>query len=256
MNTQRTTGAVLVSLTALLLGACSTDDASDGGERSSASSEAPTDTSASDSPSLESPSAGGPTDADDSGYHVLGATSSELEAGRWAVTAAGSGDAPLAVLDLPAGVFGGSEFVWDNKGWIFGYWTVDGVYVDPCTRAGGTFDAEWTPDLFVEALAAQRRTTTLHPAPVRLGGYRGTYVELASPAGLDVSACRADQLAIFKTTGKSHHWVEGADVTMRYWAVDVDGELVILSGAVLPGATKAQARQLTDVVESVRFKRA
>jgi len=250
MNTQRITGAVLFSLTALLLGACSDDAASSGGESAAASSEPTSVTSPSDSASSVAPSA----TEDASGYNVVGASSGELEPGRWAITAAGSRDVPLAVLDLPAGGYGGGEYVWDNKSWVVGYWTVGGVFVDPCTR-GEAFDVKSTPDIFVEALAAQQRTTTAHPAPVRLGGYDGTYVELTPPAR-DFGSCRGDALTIFETTEKGdHHWIAEAGVTMRYWALDVDGELVVLSGALLPGATDAQAQQLTDIVESVRFKR-
>jgi hypothetical protein len=252
MNTQPTAAAVLATLTALLFSACSDDSTSGAGEQST--------------PSAESSSAGPSTAAtsttdETSDYRLLGPTSrADLEPGRWAVTASGSRDVPLAVVDLPEGLNGGGEYIWsspEDGGWILGYWTVDGVYLDPCTRKG-TFDTRGLkfPDIWVEALAAQRRTETSRAVPVTLGGYDGIYVELTAPAGLDYSTCREERLTIFETTTKGgHHWIADPGVVERYWVLDVDGERVVLTGAVSPETTASQTDQLTRIVESVQFER-
>lgn len=253
MNTQHTTGALLASLTTLLLlGACSEASTPSAGEQSPPSTE-----SSSKSPSPASTSATGA--APD--YNLLGpASTADLAAGRWAVTASGSRDVPLAVVDLPEGLNGGAEYIWaspENGGWILGYWTVDAVYLDPCTRKG-TFDTRKLkfPDIWVEALGAQRRTETSRAVPVTLGGYDGIYVELTAPTDLDFSTCRGKRLTIFETTAKGgHHWIAEPGVVERYWVLDVDGEQVVLTGAVTPETTDAQAEQLTRVVESVQFER-
>jgi hypothetical protein len=255
MTTQRTAGAVLATLAALLLGACSDDS------RSSAGGQPPP---LSDSSSAE-PSSAGPSTPDDAPhYNLLGPTShTNLQPGRWAVTAGGTRGAPLAVLELPAGLNGGSEYIWtvggapENDGWTLGYWTVGGVYLDPCTRKG-TFDTRKLkfPDIWVEALAAQRRTETSPAVSVTLGGYDGIYVELSSPTGLDFSTCRDDRLTIFETTAKGgHHWIAEPGVVERYWVLDVDGERVVLTGAVSPKSTDSQIEQLEQIVESVQFVR-
>lgn len=257
MATQRTAGAVLVpaTLAALLLGACSDDSTPSSDDQPPPSFE-----SSSAGPSSSDPA---PTD-DASDYSILGPTSTaDLEPGRWAVTASGSRDVPLAVLDLPAGLNGGGEYIWsqggapENDGWILGYWTAGGVYLDPCTRKG-MFDTRELkfPDIWVEALASQRRTETSRAVPVTLGGYDGIYVELTAPTKVDYSTCRADRLTIFETITKGgHHWIADPGVIERYWVLDVDGERVVLTGAVSPETTDAQAEQLTRVVESVKFER-
>jgi hypothetical protein len=254
MNTQRTAGAVLATLTALMLGACSDDSTSSTGEPSSAPSGA----------SSAEPSSAGPSTPDDTlGYNILGpSTRTNLNPGRWAVTAAGSRDVPLAVVDLPERFNGGGEYIWsvggaaENDGWIIGYWTVGGVHVDPCTRAGGTFETEHFPDLWVEALAAQRRTTTSRAVPVTLDGHHGLYVELSLPTHLDYSTCRGNGLAIFDVSTKGDvHLIDTPGVVERYWVLDLDGERVVLVGMLLPGTTDSQADQLTEIIESVQFER-
>jgi hypothetical protein len=256
MNTQHTAGAVLATITALLLGACSDDATSSTGEPSPLSTE-----SSPTSPSSSSPSPA----ADASDYKVLGPTSrANLEPGRWAVTAAGHRGAPLAVLDLPEGLNGGSEFVWslggtpENDGWIFGYYTVGATFPDPCTRAGEKFDPEEVgfPDVWTEALDAQRRTTTSDAVPVTLGGYHGVYLELTAPRNLDFDTCREGILSIFETTRKGrNHSIVTPGTVERYWLLNVDGERIVLTGAVTPETTDAQLTQLTEVVESVEFER-
>ncbi len=255
MNTQHTARALVATLAALLLGACSDDATSSTEVQSSPSAE---------SSSAEPSSAGPSTPDDTSDYNLLGPTSrTNLQAGRWAVTAAGSRGAPLAVLELPAGLNGGSEYIWtvsgatENDGWTLGYWTGGEVYLDPCMRKG-TFDTRQFkfPDIWVEALAAQRRTETSPAVPVTLGGYDGIYLELSSPTGLDFSTCRDDRLTIFETTAKgSHHWIADPGVVERYWVLDVNGERVVLTGALSPEAPDSEIEQLTDIVESVQFKR-
>jgi hypothetical protein len=168
------------------------------------------------------------------------------------------------VLELPEGLNGGNEFIWtvggtpENDGWILGYYTVGTTYPDPCTRAGAPFDPEEItfPDIWVEALEAQRYTTTSHVAPVTLGGYDGIYVELNAPKNLDFSTCREDRLTIFETTKQGrNHWIAAPGTVERYWLLDVDGERIVLTGAVTPETTDSQLEQLTQVVESVRFER-
>ncbi|MGA9346929.1 MAG: hypothetical protein WBV37_17650 [Nocardioidaceae bacterium] len=253
MNTQHTAGALLASLTTLLLlGACTEASTSSAGEQSPPSTE-----SSSAGPSPASTSATG--DAPD--YNLLGPTSTaDLAPGRWAVTASGSRDVPLAVVDLPEGLNGGGEYIWaspENGGWILGYWTVDEVYLDPCTRKGtfGTRELKF-PDIWVEALAAQRRTETSAAVPVTLGGYDGIYVELTAPTDLDYSTCREERLTIFETTAKGgQHWIADPGVVERFWVLDVDGERIVLTGAVSPEATDSQTEELQHIVESVQFVR-
>lgn len=251
MTTHRTAGTVLATLTVLLLGACSDDSSSSTIEQA---------------PPPSDPSSADPSTPDDtSGYQVLGqASRTNLEQGRWAVTAAGAHDAPLAVLELPGGLNGGSEFIWslggapENDGWIFGYYTVGATYPDPCTPAGAKFNFEDIPfpDVWVEALEAQGRTTTSNAVPVTLGGYDGIYVELRAPKHLDFDTCRGDRLTIFESTAKGrNHWISTNDTVDRYWLLDVDGQRVVLTGAVTSETTDAQLEELTEIVESVQFER-
>jgi len=250
MNSHRTPGAVLATLAvALLLSACS-DDPSTSDPSAAGTTTATSPSSAGQS--TTSPSA----TVDAAGYQRLGETSRVLDPGRWAVTPAGRHGAPLAVLDVPEGLNGGAEYVWSNDGWILGYWTVGGIYVDPCTRTGGVFDHASFPDLWAEALAAQRRTTTSAPAPVTIDGYDGLHLKLTAPQDVELDKCRQDRLTVFETTVPGdNHWIADAGVVEHYWLLDVNGQRVVLTGAVVPGTTDSQVDQLIDIVESVHFVR-
>lgn len=255
MNTHHTAGAVLLTLTALLLSACND------GATSSTPEQSPPPTES--SPPSSEPSSPAPSTTDGApDYRILGPTSGAVSPGRWAVSTGGSRDVPLAVLDLPEGLYGGGQYVWsqgespEDDGWILGYWTGGAIYLDPCTAKSG-FDGDYPfPDIWVEALSAQRRTTTSQPVPVTLDGHRGIYVELTGSEDLDLGTCRQDRLTIFDTTtDDGRHVIVDSGVVDRLWLLEVDGERIVLTGQVTPETTDAQFEQLTDIVESVRFER-
>ena len=68
---------------------------------------------------------------------------------------------------------------------MIGYWTLDGVYADPCADTDAPPSAGDTVEDLAAAFAAQEITTTTEPAPVSVGGHDGLYLELSTPAGFD-----------------------------------------------------------------------
>ncbi len=172
-------------------------------------------------------------------------------AGRWAVAAAGGNEAPLAVIDVPENFDGGGPFIWNNRG-VIGYHAVDGVYEEPCSASGTTSTVGATAEDVAAALAAQKLTTTSKPVPVSVGGYDGLYLKLTTPADLDYKTCVEDTLHIWKS-GDDLGRDLGEPVVDRYWILDVDGSLLILSALVFGTGEGKRVQLFSGLVETATF---
>ena len=196
-------------------------------------------------------------DDDDDPDQVLG------EPGAYALTARGAaGNPPLAVLDVPAGYSNFGFFALVPETFpddqvplrTVQYWTVDGVFVDPCAMDEGAPGAGKSVEDLAGALAAQQRTTVSEPVPVTLDSHQGLYLELTAPEGITFEDCDLGYFGFWEgSPDNAQHTVESPGTVDRTWILDVDGERVVLVATVPPGVTAAHAREVIDMVESVRF---
>jgi hypothetical protein len=200
-----------------------------------------------DSDAAESGRAGAGPTATPPDYQTMPEESGPIEPGRWAVEAEGPDDAPLAVIDVPGGLYGGGPNIWSNKA-VIGYWTVDGVYRDPCSRIGAATPVGDSVDQLAAALAAQEVTTTTRAEPVSIGGHDGLYLELSTPKGSDVDSCPEDGL-LFWGDGPAF----GASDVLRNWILDVDGQRVMIFLGGPANATDETVRLFTGIVEGATF---
>jgi hypothetical protein len=184
-------------------------------------------------------------------------TLGELEAGRYALPAIGSRDAPLAVVDLPDGYQSWGPFVFADKPdeandpLAIGLWAIDGVYRDAC--AGDDLARVSTVRGLAASLVDQRNTTTTDPRPVRLAGYRGLYLEIASPTDIDYSTCSDAEVNYWRAGKDADRWTRRPGMVDRLWILDVDGRPLVWVMAIPPSATKRQVKRLTSIVRGVRL---
>jgi hypothetical protein len=191
------------------------------------------------------------------------------EPGAYALTARGSGTPPLAVLDVPSGYSNFGFFAL----WPFGsgdegsaqeqepfravqYWTVHGVFAEPCHRKGGAATVIGpSVKALAAALKAQKLTSVSEPRPVSLDGHRGLYLELR--VSVDVRFDDCDDGGYFMLwegmPADAQHTADSPGTIERLWIVDVDGERIVLAATAAAGVTHGLAKELTDMVESVRF---
>jgi hypothetical protein len=157
---------------------------------------------------------------------------------------------PEAIVEVPSGYNGGSTWfvVSHDAGEFLGLWFVGLVARDACTSAESRlFDPGPSVKDLASALVAQKSTRASAPKPVTLAGYRGLYVELASPH--DTSRC--------EDTG--HMWESpggrgpGSDQVDLLWILDVDGQRVVVDAAYNATSTAADIHKLTSMVESLEF---
>ena len=182
-----------------------------------------------------------------------------LEAGRYGLAPVGAETRPLAVLDVPDGYTNDGLFLFPvgtgihriDACCIVAYWTVSGVYPDPCAAStrGPTDPGPTVRDL-ARALHAQRRTTWSRPTPVSIGGYDGLYLEL-SGTSLDVPTCDFGELAYWEADPGTRHVPEVG--TERVWILDVAGRRVVLDIAVAPGVGTQRLQELTEIARSAHF---
>jgi hypothetical protein len=231
--------AILVSL-GLLLSGCGSS--SDGGG-------APAGTS----PSASTPS--DPGDADSAAPHLAG-DSTPLAPGtyQFSVKANPGAGAPDALVEVPSGFNDGSDvpgfYVVSHDGDAFlGLWTIEHVQGDACLRPLNDYVTPGpSVENLAEALVAQKSTDASAPEPVTLAGYRGLYVELASPR--DISKCDQHP-GLWGDPGS--RGIYSDDQVDLVWILDVDGQRLVVNAAYGPTATTSEIDELTSMVKSLEF---
>ena len=153
-------------------------------------------------------------------------------------------------VDLPAHPAVG----WDGDVMLV-TWIVSHVYADAC-KGHTLVDVGTTVDGFVAALAAQEGRQASAPTLVTVGGFPATRIELSVPADIDLSAC----------DGLLHFWPDpGPDIhgglccgrpgsTDVVYAVDVNGDRLVIVARRSPGATEQELAELQGMVDSIRLE--
>ena len=185
------------------------------------------------------------------------------EAGTYALTARGAA-APLAVLDVPPGYSNFGQFaVWpqadeddrsDDTFSTVEYWTVHGVYEDPCRWEGAAPEIGATVNDLVEAVSEQRYTAvTAGPEPVTLDGSGGLRLTVQVPTDLNASRCTEGRYMFWNgSPGDAHHQAP-LGTTEVWWILDVDEQRVVLGTAATEGVSESDVDELTAMVESAHF---
>jgi hypothetical protein len=124
-----------------------------------------------------------------------------------------------------------------------------GLNSDPCLSDGHEVpDIKVGPtvDDFVDAVQADPALDVTAPMSVELGGYPGRHFVLRGPS--DISGC--DNWRPWDPG----FYVQGIDNQWDVWAVDVDGNRVVVVAQRFPGTSAQVGAQLDDMVESIAFR--
>lgn len=180
-----------------------------------------------------------------------------LPPGRYGMTANGYPDRPYAVVEV-LGAFsnfdGWTLFKegFDEDAGTFtglGYWTISGVYSDPCgvelVEVGNSVEE------VAGALQEQERSLVTAPVPVSIDGYQGLYLELQMPTDEDLAECGQYDVWSSDPSGARHLEVPGQ--LDRNWILEVGGDVVVLQVTASPDVPAAAREQLTGMIESVDF---
>jgi hypothetical protein len=213
------------------------------------------------------PAKEGPPDART--YDVVPTLLTRLTPGSWGLSAIGFDSAPLAVVEVPRGFYGGGAALFDKQSsdtamsqdpaavdgpqfrWI-SLWTPTGVYKNPCTDQGGRWHVDSVAGM-ADALARQRTSSTTHAVPVTVDGHEGLYVELTAPPELDIASCKDGAYDVFESDPGTR-WMNTPGMVDHYWIVEVDGRVLMLVTSTGPGVSAARAAELAGIVRTARFE--
>jgi hypothetical protein len=148
--------------------------------------------------------------------------------------------------DPPAGA--GMIGPWFRQLYVFG---------DPCAWSTTTPDAPATTvDELMAALAAQALRDASAPVDITLDGHAGKSITLHVPDDADFSRCDQGTFGSW-TVGPNlepYRYHQGPGQIDEIWAVDVDGELVVVDWAYYEGTPQSVIDELRSIVESIRFE--
>ena len=178
-----------------------------------------------------------------------------LRPGRYAMGFSSEEDAPLLLVDVPAGfTAGGDPFELADKTPFrhFDTWTVADVATDPCGGADWVDPGPGVDDL-ADALAALPVWETTRPTPITIGGHEGVSLELNVPDRLP-AAC-PEPLPGWRDYQGGTQGI-GTGKTQHLWIVDVDGHRLMILAGYFPGAEGPGPRQVDELItmaEGARF---
>ena len=186
-----------------------------------------------------------------------------LEPGTYAMPMWGDADTlPRALVDVPAGYFSPGGLVIDpgydgvepdQRGELT-FYPVHDVYRDPCQRTT-THDPGPTTQDFVTAITRQPGQSTSSVEPVTVGGHRGHHVTITLPEGTNLTRCSNGSHALWRHDADVDGVVDldSADLTTHLWALDVEGQRVVMLLNLYPGQPAGQNAEMLRIARGTRF---
>jgi hypothetical protein len=228
---------VALAAVAVLVGACTSTDATTSSARTTTTTDTTTKSSA--APTTSSPDE--PIDL------MQIPEDTPLEPGTYSMPFV-TGDATMrAIVDVPEGYVGHGSVIGSDDGDMAFWGKVTQVDTDPC-GGGRHIAAGTTVHDLAALLVAQRHMKTSQPVSVTIGGYHGVHVTLTAPADLD--HCRGGSVTILTAGGT---WLQD-DVPngiFHEWILNVRGTRVVGGARISPDA--ANPAELIAMVESAEF---
>lgn len=184
----------------------------------------------------------------------------KLPPGRYRLAANGDPDAADAVVRLPAGFssFGGFavgvfEFGAGEPFHTLAYWTVSGVYVNPCTKKGGLLDPGDSVDDLASALSAQHLTTSTPPTPIVIDGYQGVQFDLFAPDDVVFEDCVEGYFDIWDSSPGGGRYLQLPGQVLRIRVLNVDGARVVVETSAVPDKDQGGLAAVDMIAEAITF---
>jgi hypothetical protein len=139
--------------------------------------------------------------------------------------------------------------LWGQTKWV-GFGVFDSRYsryVYPCyPDRGGALPLVATPADIADGLATLPLFQATSAIPTTFGGYSGMMVELTRPA--DPAGCPGADMWFFRNLG-----LYGEDQPVRMLILDVEGVLLVITGAYDAAASEGDRAELQEVIDSIKI---
>ncbi len=144
----------------------------------------------------------------------------------------------------------------DEWGVFVGWWPAKYVPTDACAWLDALVEVGPSPQVFVDAMTAQKSTASSRPVEVRLGDYSGFEFDHSVEGNVDFAACDRGKFCIHSDlSNECTRWYSSAAERETYRVVDLNGQrgviwVVQFHETINPELTK-EARAVFD---SIVFK--
>lgn len=144
---------------------------------------------------------------------------------------------------------------------VFGPWFGFDLYIpqDPCQWRSTMADSPATTlDEIVAALARQTSRDVSEPVDVTVDGQPGKSITLRVPDDVGHSAggfeCQEGKFCTFADADGCHMWnAQGPGAIDELWIVDLDGEIIAVTGAYYPETAAETVDELRAILASMTF---
>jgi hypothetical protein len=136
-----------------------------------------------------------------------------------------------------------------SYGWIL-FWSVDGIYTDPCAQKKGPAVGPSAADLAV-ALNTIAGTEVTALSKGTVGGRDAKRALVTVPKD---AACAPDQFHLWYDETIGGRWPSLLPTSVRVWIVDVDGTRLFIETEMLDPATPTIDQEMQQMVESIQFE--
>jgi hypothetical protein len=184
-----------------------------------------------------------------------------LSPGRYGLTANGSPQQPLAVVDVvpgmssvgafAVGVYADGTF---DRYHALSYWTLAGVYADPCSKKGGLLPSGQSVADLVDALMAQNLTRTTTPQPITIDGHRGLQLDLIADATVAFDKCAGGYFDVWDSAPGGGRYLQSPGQLLRLRVLAVDGRRVVLETTAVPDADVVGLAEMDRLAQTVTFQ--
>jgi hypothetical protein len=134
------------------------------------------------------------------------------------------------------------------------YWTVAGVYADPCGKSGGLVAAGSTTSSLAETLRAQQLTRTTTPQPITIDGHHGVQLDLIAPMDVAYKDCVEGFFDVWDSSPGGGRYLQSPGQLLRLRILDVGGTPVILETTALPTTDAAGLAEMDRLASTVTFE--
>jgi hypothetical protein len=189
-------------------------------------------------------------------------SSGSLEPGTYTIDDRRFTQATHFVVTVPAGWKSTDPFIVKEDGQPgevgLTTWVVSHVHSDSCKHTTDTLvDVGSSPDKLVSALVALKNRVVSQPTDVTIGGFPAKRLELAVPAGLDVSTCTFGAIKNWPDPGPDESGglcCGGPGFVDVVYVVDINGKSLAVVARHLPGSSSQDLAELQGIVDSIKIE--